>query len=101
MNNQKEINKEISESTKPQEIPHKTKKKVINISYISRCGCGTTNEIKYHAIVPEDYDDIEDGDIIDNDCNKMKELKNIAGAIYSGVYEGSVENHNSENYYVL
>lgn len=100
MNNQKEINEEMSESTKSQEIPHKTGKKVINITYISRCGCGTTDEIKYHAIVPEDYDDIEDGDIIDNDYNRMQELENIAGAIYSGVYEGSIENHNSENYYV-
>lgn len=92
--------KEIFESIKSQEIPHKTGKKVINITYISRCGCGAINEIKYHAIVPEDYDDVEDGDIIDDDYIRMKALEDVAGEIYSGVYEGSVEDHNPYDYYV-
>lgn len=92
--------KEIFESIKSQEIPHKTGKKVINITYISKCGCGAIGEIKYHAIVPEDYDDVEDGDIIDNDYIRMKALEDVAGEIYRGVYEGSVEDHNPDDYYV-
>lgn len=91
--------KEIFESIRSQEIPHKTGKKVINITYISRCGCGAADEIKCHAIVPEDYNDVEDGDIIDNDFDKVKALKDVAGAIYSDVYKGSVEDHNPDDYY--
>lgn len=91
--------KEIFKSIKSQEIPHKTGKKVINITYILRCGCGAINEANYHAIVPEDYDDVEDGDIIDNDYDRMKALEDVAGAIYSGVYKGSVEGHNPDIYY--
>lgn len=91
--------KEIFESIRSQEIPHKTGKKVINITYISRCGCGAADEIKYHAIVPEDYNDVEDGDIIDADFGKMMALKDVAGAIYSSIYKGSVEDHNPDDYY--
>lgn len=71
--------------------------KVINITYVVRCGCGSTDEAKYHAIVPEDYHDVEDGDIIDN-FDKMAELEKIAGAIYEKRYRGSVEGHNPYNF---
>lgn len=91
--------KEIFENIKSQEIPHKTGKKVINITYISRCGCGSTNETFYHAIVPEDYEGVKDGDIIDNDYDKMNELKKVAGRIYEEKYTGSVEDHNPDWYY--
>ena len=91
--------KEIFENIKSQEIPHKTGKKVINFIYVSRCGCGSTSEGSYHAIVPEDYKDVEDGDIIDN-FDKMEELEKVAGEIYGGKYTGSIEDHNSDDYYV-
>lgn len=89
--------KEMFENIKSQEIPE-TKKKVINFTYVSSCGCGSINESFYHAIVPEDYNDIKNGDIIDS-FDKMKELEGIAGAIYEERYRGSVENHNPDNYY--
>lgn len=89
--------KEIFESIKSQEIPHKTGKKVINFTYVSRCGCGSTFENPYHAIVPEDYDDIKNGDIVDN-FDKMVELERVAGRIYEKSYRGSVELHNPYNY---
>ena len=73
--------------------------KVINITYISRCGCGSTDEAKYHAIVPEDYHDVEDGDIIDN-FDKMEALEKVAGEIYCDVYRGPVKDHNPNDYYV-
>ena len=73
--------------------------KVKNITYISRCGCGSTDEAKYHAIVPEDYHDVEDGDIIDN-FDKMEALEKVAGEIYCDVYRGSVKDHNPNDYYV-
>lgn len=98
---QKEENlKEMFENIKSQEIPE-TKKKVINFTYVSKCGCGSTSETSYHAIVPEDYKDIEDGDIIDS-YDKMKELKEVTvtGEIYEGEYTGSVEDHNPDDYYV-
>ncbi len=88
--------KEMFEDIKSQEIPE-TKKKVINFTYVSRCGCGSTFENPYHAIVPEDYDDIKDGDIVDN-FDKMAELEKIAGAIYEERYRGSVEGHNPYNF---
>lgn len=90
--------KEMFENIKSQEIPHKTGKKVINFIYISKCGCGSTSENAYHAIVPEDYEDVKDGDIIDN-YDKMGELEDVAGRIYEGRYRGSVEDHNPNNYY--
>ena len=74
-------------------------KKIINITYMSRCGCGAISELKFHAIVPIDYDGVEDGDIID-DYAKMKELKDVAGEIYSEMYKGSVKDHNPNDYYV-
>lgn len=92
--------KEIFESIKAQEIPHKTGKKVINITYVSTCGCGSIKEETYHAIVPEDYNDIEDGDIIKDDYDRMNALKDVAGKIYESVYKGSVEDHNPDDYYV-
>lgn len=73
--------------------------KVINITYISRCGCGSTDKSKYHAIVPEDYHDVEDGDIIDN-FDKMEALEKVAGEIYCDEYRGSVKDHNPNDYYV-
>lgn len=73
--------------------------KVINFIYISRCGCGSTSEGNYHAIVPEDYEDVKDGDIIDN-FDKMEALEKVAGEIYGGRYTGSVEDHNPNYYYV-
>lgn len=73
--------------------------KVINITYVVRCGCGSTNEAKYHAIVPKDYHDIEDGDIIDN-FDKMKALERVAGEIYCDAYKGSVKDHNPDDYCV-
>ena len=91
--------KEIFENIKSQEIPHKTGKKVINFIYVSRCGCGSTSEGNYHTIVPEDYKDVEDGDIIDN-FDKMEELEKVAGERYGGKYTGSIEDHNSDDYYV-
>lgn len=92
--------KEIFENIKSQKIPHKTRKKVINITYISRCGCGVIVENKLHAIVSEDYNDINDGDIIDNDAKKIHALREIAGTIYEDEYKGSVEDHNPNDYYV-
>lgn len=90
--------KAIFEDIKSKKIP-KTKKKVINITYVSKCGCGSTDGTKYHAIVPEDYDDVENGDIIDN-YDRMAELEKVAGEIYEGRYRGSVEGHNPYDYYV-
>lgn len=90
--------KEMFENIKSQEIPHQTRKKVINFTYVSRCGCGSTNEYAYHAIVPEDYHDVEDGGIIDN-FEKMKALEDVAGTIYKERYEGSVKDHNPYLYY--
>lgn len=91
--------KEMFENIKSQEIPHKTGKKVINFIYVSKCGCGSTSEGIYHAIVPEDYHDVEDGNIIDN-FDKMIGLEKVAGAIYEEQYTGSVEDHNPDDYYV-
>lgn len=91
--------KEMFENIKSQEIPHHTRKKVINFTYVSRCGCGSTFKDPYHAIVPEDYDDIKDGDIVDN-SDKMEELERVAGAIYERRYRGSVEDHNPYDYHV-
>lgn len=90
--------KEMFENIKPQEIPE-TKKKVINFTYISKCGCGSSSENLYHAIVPEDYDDVRNDDIIDN-YDGMVKLEEVAGEIYEGRYRGSVENHNPYDYYV-
>lgn len=89
--------KEMFENIKSQEIPE-TKKKVINFTYVSRCGCGSSSEEFYHAIVPEDYDDVENGDIIDN-YDELVELEEVAGRIYEGRYTGSVEDHNPKGYY--
>lgn len=89
--------KEMFENIKSQEIP-KTKKKVINIIYISKCGCGSVDKQFYHAIVPEDYEDVKDGNIIDN-FDEMTELKKVAGTIYEERYGGSVEDHNPNLYY--
>ncbi len=95
---QKEENlKEMFENIKSQEIPE-TKKKVINITYISKCGCGSVDKQFYHAIVPEDYEDIRDGDILD--YGQMVELNKAVGDIYEGEYTGSVEDHNPDDYYV-
>lgn len=91
--------KEMFEDIKSQEIPHKTGKKVINFTYVSKCGCGSTSEGAYHAIVPEDYEDVENGDIIDN-YDWMVELEEVAGEIYEGGYRGSVEDHNPYDYHV-
>lgn len=90
--------KEIFENIKSQEIPHKTGKKVINFTYVSKCGCGSTSEGAYHAIVPEDYEDVENGDVI-YDFDDMAALKKVAGRIYEDRYTGSVEDHNPEDYY--
>lgn len=89
--------KEMFENIKSQEIPE-TKKKVINITYISKCGCGSVDKQFYHAIVPEDYEDIRDGDILD--YGQMVELNKAVGDIYKGEYTGSVEDHNPDDYYV-
>lgn len=89
--------KEMFENIKSQEIPE-TKKKVINFTYISKCGCGSFDENKYHAIVPVDYEDVKDGDVIDN-LDKMRELEGVAGTIYEQRYRGSVEDHNPNLYY--
>lgn len=91
--------KEMFESIKAQEIPHKTGKKVINFTYVSMCVCGSVYEQFYHAIVPEDYDDVRNGDIID-DYDMMAKLEEVAGEIYEGRYRGSVENHNPYDYNV-
>lgn len=91
--------KEIFENIKSQEIPHQTRKKVINFTYVSKCGCGSTDENAYHAIVPEDYENVENGDII-YDYDKMKALRDVAGEIYEEEYKGSVEDHNPDYYYV-
>lgn len=90
--------KEMFENIKSQEIPHRTKLKVINFIYISKCGCGSSNENLHHAIVPEDYEDIRDGDILYYD--QMVELNKAVGDIYEGEYTGSVEDHNPNDYYV-
>ena len=90
--------KEMFENIKSQEIPE-TKKKVINFTYVLKCGCGSTSESDYHAIVPEDYDDVRNGDII-YDFSDMKELEKVAGTIYEEMYTGSVEDHNPDDYYV-
>ena len=92
--------KEMFENIKSQEIPHKTGKKVINFTYISRCGCGSSSENLYHAIVPEDYEDVQNGELIDGDYDKMKALREVAGEIYEEEYTGSVEDHNPDDYYV-
>lgn len=89
--------KEMYENIKSKEIPE-TRKKVINFTYISKCGCGSTTENDYHAIVPEDYDDVKDGDIIEN-FDKMDALQKVAGTIYEEKYTGSVEDHDPDNYY--
>lgn len=89
--------KEMYENIKSKEIPE-TRKKVINFTYISKCGCGSTAENDYHAIVPEDYDDVKDGDIIEN-FDKMDALQKVAGTIYEEKYTGSVEDHDPDNYY--
>nr|DAL05026.1 MAG TPA: hypothetical protein [Crassvirales sp.] len=90
--------KEMFENIKSQEIPE-TRKKVINFTYVSKCGCGSTSENLYHAIVPEDYEGVKDGDLIDSDYDKMKALEDVAGAVYEGEYTGSVEDHNPDDYY--
>lgn len=90
--------KEMFENIKSQEIPHQTGKKVINFTYVSRCGCGSSDERFYHAIVPEDYEDVKDGDVIDN-FDKMAGLERVAGTIYKERYRGSVEDHNPNLYY--
>lgn len=90
--------KEMFENIKSQEIPHKTGKKVINFIYISKCACGSVHRDLYHAIVPEDYEDVKDGDVIDS-YDKMEELEDVAGTIYKEMYIGSVEDHNPNNYY--
>ena len=92
--------REVFENIKSQEIPHQTRKKVINFTYISRCGCGSTDKDAYHAIVPEDYHDVEDGDLIDDNYDQMRALEDVAGEIYGGRYTGSVEDHNPNDYYV-
>lgn len=92
--------KEMFENIKSQEIPHKTGKKVINFTYISRCGCGSVDEARYHAIVPEDYEDVQNGELIDDDYDKMEALRKVAGEIYEEEYTGSVEDHNPDDYYV-
>ena len=89
--------KEMFENIKSQEIPE-TKKKVINITYISKCGCGSVDKQFYHAIVPEDYEGVKDGDIIDR-LDKMRKLEEVAGTIYEERYIGSVEDHNPNLYY--
>ena len=89
--------KEMYENIKSKEIPE-TRKKVINFTYISKCGCGSTAENDYHAIVPEDYDDVKDGDIIEN-FDKIDALQKVAGTIYEEKYTGSVEDHDPDNYY--
>lgn len=89
--------KEMFENIKSQEIPE-TKEKVINFIYVSKCGCGSNSEKFYHAIVPEDYNDIKNDDIVDN-FNKMEALRKVAGEIYEEKYTGSVENHDPNNYY--
>lgn len=73
--------KEMFENIKSQEIPHKTGKKVINFIYVLKCGCGSTSEGNYHAIVPEGYEDVKDGDIID-DFDKMVRLERVAREIW-------------------
>lgn len=88
--------KEMFENIKSQEIPE-TKKKVINFTYVSKCGCGSTSKTSYHAIVPEDYNDIKNGNIID-DYDQMVELNKAVGDIYEGRYRGSVEDHNPDDY---
>lgn len=90
--------KEMFENIKSQEIPQQTRKKVINFTHISKCGCGSSSENLYHAIIPEDYEDVEDGDILDYE--EMVSLSRVAGDIYEGEYTGSVEDHNPDNYYV-
>lgn len=92
--------KEMFENIKSQEIPHKTGKKVINFIYVSRCGCGSRSENPHHAIVPEDYEDVQNGELIDGDYNKMEALRKVAGEIYKEEYTGSVEDHNPADYYV-
>lgn len=87
--------KEMFENIKSQEIPE-TRKKVINFTYVSKCGCGSTDENKYHAIVPVDYENVEDGDILDYD--QMEKLNRAVGDIYEGEYTGSVEDHNPDDY---
>lgn len=89
--------KEMFEDIKSQEVPE-TKKKVINFTYVSKCGCGSTSENAYHAIVPEDYEDVENGDVI-YDFDDMKALEGVAGVIYEDRYTGSVEDHNPDDYY--
>lgn len=88
--------KEMFENIKSQEIPHRTKLKVINFTYVSKCGCGSTNEDKYHVIVPEDYKNVKDGDILD--FNQMMELNRAIRDIYKGEYTDSVEDHNPNDY---
>lgn len=90
--------REVFENIKSQEIPQQTRKKVINFTHVSKCGCGSSSENLYHAIVPEDYEDIRDGDILDYD--QMVELNKVVGDIYEGEYTGSVEDHNPDAYYV-
>lgn len=90
--------KEMFENIKSQEIPQRTKLKVINFTHVSKCGCGSVSENLYHAIVPEDYEDVKDGDILDYD--QMVELNRAVGDIYEGEYTSSVEDHNPYDYYV-
>ena len=91
--------REVFENIKSQEIPHKTEQKVINFTYISKCGCGSTSGYLYHAIVPEDYKNVEDGDLI-YDYDQMRALEDVAGEIYEGRYTGFVEDHNPKDYCV-
>lgn len=91
--------KEMFENIKSQEIPQQTRKKIINFIYISKCGCGSISEDPYHAIVPEDYEDVKDGDILD--YKEIASLSRVAGDIYGGEYTGSVEDHNPDDYNVL
>lgn len=90
--------KKMFENIKSQEIPRRTKLKVINFTYVSKCGCGSVSENLYHAIVPEDYEDVKDGDILDYD--QMVELNRAVGDIYKREYTGFVEDHNPDDYYV-
>lgn len=96
---EKENLRKVFESIKSQKIPSRTGKKVINFIYKSSCGCGSSSKIKCHAIVPEDYDDVQDGDIIDS-LEDMISLEEEADTIYKDEYKGSVEDHNPDNYVI-
>lgn len=66
---------------KQQEIPQgRSSFKVLNLTYRSSCGCGGFDYNSIQVIVPEDYNDYRDGDIVEYE--EIKELRDRFEIVY-------------------